>query len=58
MIEWERLGMSQKKIGDKKETFHEKMGTIEDKNGKDLIEAEEIKKRRKEYTEELYKKSS
>ena len=33
-----------KKIGDKKETFHAKMGTIEDKNGKDLIEAEEIKK--------------
>ena len=57
MIEWERLGMSQKKIGDKKETFHAKMGTIEDRNGKDLIEAEEIKKTWQEYNEEeLYKK--
>ena len=34
-----------KKIRDKKETFHAKMGTIKDKNGKDLTEAEEIKKR-------------
>ena len=45
-----------KKIGDNKGTFHPKMGTIKDRNGKDLIEAEEIKKRWKEYTEELYKK--
>ena len=36
--------------------FHAKMGTIKDKNGKDLKEAEEIKKRWQEYTEELYKK--
>ena len=45
-----------KKTGNIKGTFHPKMGTIEDKNGKELIEAEEIKKRWKEYTEELYKK--
>ena len=46
-----------KKIGDIKETFHARMGTIKDRNGKDLTEAEEIKKRWQEYTEELYKKS-
>ena len=45
-----------KKIGDIKGTFNAKMGTIKDKNGKDLTEAEEIKKRYQEYTEELYKK--
>ena len=45
-----------KKTGNIKGTFHPKMGTVEDKNGKDLIEAEEIKKRWKEYTGELYKK--
>ena len=39
-----------------KRTFHAKMGTIKDRNGKDLIEAEEIQKRWQEYTEELYKK--
>ena len=39
-----------------KGTFHEKMGTIKDRNGMDLTEAEDIKKRWKEYTEELYKK--
>ena len=44
-----------KKIGSIKGTFHPKMGTIKDRNGKDLLEAEEIKKRWKEYTEELYK---
>ena len=38
------------------ETFHAKMATIEDSNGMDLIEADEIKKRWQEYTEELYKK--
>ena len=43
-----------KKIRDTKGTFHAKMGTIKDKNGKDLTEAEEIKKRWQEYTEELY----
>ena len=45
-----------KKIGDTKETFHARMGMIKDKNSKDSTEAEEIKKRWQEYTEELYKK--
>ena len=45
-----------KKIGDIKGTFHVRMGTIKDRNSKDLIKAEEIKKRWQEYTEELYKK--
>ena len=45
-----------KKIRDTKGTFHTKMGTIKDRKGKDLIEAEEIKKKWEEYTEELYKK--
>ena len=45
-----------KKIRDTKGTFHAKMGTIKDRNGVDLTEAEDIKKRRQEYTEELYKK--
>ena len=45
-----------KKIRDTKGTFHAKMGTIKNRNGKDLTEAEEIKKRWQEYTEELYKK--
>ena len=44
-----------KKIKDTKGTFHAKMGTIKDRNGMDLIEAEDIKKRWQEYTE-LYKK--
>ena len=44
------------KITDTKGTFHAKMGTIKDRNGKDLTEAEEMKKRWQEYTEELYKK--
>ena len=45
-----------KKIGDIKGTFHAKMGTInQDRNGKDLTEAEETQKRWQEYTEELYK---
>ena len=47
-----------KKIRDIKGTFHPKIGTIKDRNGKDLTEAEEIKKRWQEYTEELYKKRS
>ena len=46
-----------KKTGDIKGKFHVKMGTIKDKNRKDLTEAEEIRKRWQEYTEELYKKS-
>ena len=45
-----------KKIGDTKETFQAKMGSIKDRNGLDLIEAEGIKKRWQEYTEELDKK--
>ena len=44
-----------KKIRDTKEPFHAKMGAITDRSGMDLTEAEEIKKRWKEYTEELYK---
>ena len=46
-----------KKIRDIKGTFHARMGTIKDRNSKDQREAEEIKKRWQEYTEELYKKS-
>ena len=46
-----------KKIGDIKGTFHARMGMIKDRNGKDLTEAEEIKKRWQEYAEEQYKKS-
>ena len=45
-----------KKLGDTKGTFHAKMSPIKNRNGKDLTEAEEIKKRWQEYTEELYKK--
>ena len=45
-----------KKMRDTKGTFHAKMGSIKDKNGMDLTEAEDIKKRWQEYTEELYKK--
>ena len=45
-----------KKITDTKGTFHAKMGSIKDRNGMDLTEAEDIKKRWQEYTEELYKK--
>ena len=45
-----------KKIRDTKGTFHSKMGTIKDRNGMDLTEAEDIKRRWQEYTEELYKK--
>ena len=44
-----------KKIRDTKGTFHAKMGSIKDRNGTDLIEAEDTKKRWQEYTEELYK---
>ena len=45
-----------KKIRDTKGTFHAKMGSIKDRNGRDLAEAEDIKKTWQEYTEELYKK--
>ena len=46
-----------KKSRDTKRTFHPKIGSIKDRNGMDLTEAEDIKKRWQEYTEELYKKS-
>ena len=45
-----------KKISDSKGTFHAKMSSIKDRKGMDLTEAEDIKKRWQEYTEELYKK--
>ena len=47
-----------KKIRDIKETFHAKMGSIKDRNGRGLKEAEDIKTRWQEYTEEVYKKIS
>ena len=47
-----------KKIRDTKGTFHAKMGSIKGKNGMDLTEAEDIKKRWQQYTEELYKKDN
>ena len=47
-----------KEIRETKGTFHAKMGSIKDRNGMDLTEAEDIKKRWQEYTEELYKKRS
>ena len=46
-----------KKIRDTKGTFHGKMGSIKDRHGMDLTEAEDIKKRWQKYTEELYKKT-
>ena len=46
-----------KKIRDTKGTFHAKMGSTKDRNGMDLTEAQDIKKRWQEYTEELYKKN-
>ena len=58
-IEGNRMGMTRdlfKKIRDTKGTFHAKMGTIKERNGRDLTKAEDIKKRWQEYTEELYKK--
>ena len=59
MEENNRMGKTRdlfKKIRDTQRTFHEKMGTIKDRNGIDLTEAEDIKKRWQEYTEDLYKK--
>ena len=56
-----RIGKSRglfKKIRDSKETFHRNMGTIKDRNGMDLMEAEKIKNKWQEYTEELYQKMS
>ena len=58
-IEWFALEtIFFKKVRDTKGTFHAKMGSIKDKNGMDLTEAEDVKKRWQEYTEELYKKRS
>ena len=54
-IEWKRLDLF-KKIVNTKGIFHAEMGTIKDRNGKDLTEAEEIRKSRQEYMEELYRK--
>ena len=57
--EHNRMGKTRdlfKKIRDTKGTFHAKMGSIKDRNGMDLTEADDIKKRWQEYTEELYKK--
>ena len=57
----DRMGKTRailKKIRDPKRTFFAKMGTIKDRNGMGLTEAEDIKKRWQEYTEELYKKRS
>ena len=57
----DRMGKTRdlfKKIRDTKGTFHAKMDSIKDRNGMDLTEADDIKKRWQEYTEELYKKRS
>ena len=57
ILEWVAISFSKdKKIRDTKGIFHAKIGTIKDRNGMDLTETEEIKKRWQEYTEELYKK--
>ena len=56
-IQWETRVLF-KKIRDTKGTFQAKMGSVKDRNGMDLTEAEDIRKRWKEYTEELYKKRS
>ena len=55
-IEWGKTRDLFNKIRDAKGTFHAKMGSIQDRNGVDLTEAEDIKKRWQEYTKELYKK--
>ena len=55
MIEWERLEISSRKL-DNKGTFHTKKGSTKDRNGMDITEAEDIKKRWQEYIEEVYKK--
>ena len=56
IIEWGKTRDLFKTIKGNKGTFHAKMGSIKDRNGMDLIEEEDIKKRWQEYTEELYKK--
>ena len=53
--EWKRLAISSRKLEIPREQFHARMGSIKDRNGMDLTEAEDIKKRWQEYTE-LYKK--
>ena len=53
-MEWERLEIFSRKLEIPRENFRQ-MGTIKDRNGMDLTEAEDIKKRWQEYTEELYK---
>ena len=55
-IEWERLEISSRKLEIAKGTFQAKMGSINDRNGMELTEAEDTKQRWQEYTEELYKK--
>ena len=55
-IEWERLEISSRKLEIPRGKFYAKMGSINDRNCRDLTEAEDIKKRWQEYTEELYKK--
>ena len=59
ILKWFAIPISRdffKKIRDTKGTFHAKMGSIKDRNAMDLTEAEDIKKRWQEYTEQLYKK--
>ena len=61
IVEKNRMGKTRdlfKKFRDTKGTFHAKMGSIKDRNGRVLTEAEDIKKRWQEYTEEQYKKRS
>ena len=55
-MEWERLAISSRKLEIPREHVMQKMGSIKDRNGMDLTEAEDINKRWQEYTEELYKK--
>ena len=57
-IEWERLEISSKKLEILRNHFMQRKSTIKDRNGMDLTEADDIKKRWQEYTEELYKKRS
>ena len=55
-IDWERLEISSRKSEIPREHFIQRWGSIKDRNGRDLTEAEDIKKRWQGYTEELYKK--
>ena len=55
-IEWERLEISSRKLERSRKTFHAKMGTINERNGMDLTEAEDIEKRWPKYMGELFKK--